>query len=144
MGAKEDAFRLKWHRARMYEKGMSREAVQRKIGQLQTEKKLPKSAMLSDSVRAAGKKTGSPYRRWVNSNNRPSARAVAPDNGKSPWRNFADKGGAKKIVDKLDLGHDERQARYKANRAKNAPVANLAVQRAIERARRKRNKNFQA
>lgn len=44
--AAKQAFKLKWHRARMYEKGMSKAAVARKIAQMQSSGDLPKYPMI--------------------------------------------------------------------------------------------------
>lgn len=143
--AQKEAFRLKWHRARMYEQGLSRAAVQRKIAEMQKAKKLPQNRMLAPAdlpakFRPKAKPKAdnrSPYRKWASQewkNTKPGQRVAAPDNGKSPWRNFTDNGGAKRIADAMDLGHAERQERYKKRR-----ISKEAIQRRLKAQRNQKN-----
>ncbi len=145
--AQKDAFKLKWHRARLMERGLSRTAIAKKMDQFRKQGRVPQAPIISrgasrPAMRPVSKQTpvasknASPYRRWVAANNNGGKR-LAPDNNKAPWRNFANNGGPRKILNALDLGHDERQARYARNQAKNkSRVSQAAVQRAL-RAKKK-------
>lgn len=132
MALKHEKYRVKWHRSQMMKKGMSRDAIDRKIKELHRAKRIP--------VPGASK-NASPYSRWMNNNrNKAGARRFAPDNGKSPWQHWVSKGGPKKVMDALDLGHDERQAQYKKNKAKKNAKYDAAIKRRLGLQRRGRQK----